>query len=98
MADSESPHILSGEATVTTAGTAVALSASKRVKSITIRAKAANTGQIYVGGRSVDNTVNDGLDATESVTFETVEWMDMADLFVDADVSGEGVDYYAVKA
>ncbi len=69
MASSESPHIISSEATVTTAGTAVALSGSRRVKSVTIRAKAANTGQVYVGGSDVDSTVNDGLDASESVTF-----------------------------
>jgi hypothetical protein len=25
-------------------------------------------------------------------------WLDLADIYVDASVSGEGVDYYAVKA
>lgn len=95
---SESPHILSGEKIVTTGGTAVALSASKRVHSVTIRAKAGNTGQIYVGGSDVDDTVNDGLDASESITFDSVGWMDLADIFVDADTNGEGVDFYAVKA
>ncbi len=98
MASSESPNIISGEATVTTAGTAVALSGSRRVKSVTIRAKAGNTGQIYVGGSDVDSTVNDGLDASESVTFETVGWMELTDIYIDADSDGEGVDFYAVKA
>ena len=95
---SESPHILSAEAIVTTAGTAVALSASRRVRSVSIRAKAGNTGQIYVGGSDVDSTVNDGLDASESISFDSVGWMDLADIYVDADTNGEGVDFYAVKA
>ncbi len=98
MASSESPQVISSEAIVTTAGTAVALSGSRRVKSVTIRAKAANTGQIYVGGSNVDSTVNDGLDASESVTFETVGWMELSDIYIDADTNGEGVDFYAVKA
>ena len=95
---SESPHILSGEAFVTTGGTAVALSASRRVRSVSIRAKAGNTGQVYVGGSDVDSTVNDGLDAGESISFDSVGWMDLADIFIDADTNGEGVDFYAVKA
>ena len=95
---SESPHILAGEAIVTTGGTAVALSASRRVRSVSIRAKAGNTGQVYVGGSNVDSTVNDGLDAGESISFDSVGWMDLADIFVDADTNGEGVDFYAVKA
>lgn len=95
---SESPHILSGEAIVTTGGTAVALSASRRVRSVSIRAKAGNIGQVYVGGSDVDSTVNDGLDAGESISFDSVGWMDLADIFIDADTNGEGVDFYAVKA
>lgn len=98
MASSESPHIISSEAIVTTAGTAVALSSSRRVKSVTIRAKGANIGQIYVGGADVESTVNDGLEASESVTFETVGWMELAEIYIDADTNGEGVDFYAVKA
>ena len=95
---SESPHILSGEAIVTTGGTAVALSAARRVRSVLIRAKAGNTGLLYVGGSDVDSTVNDGLDAGESISFDSVGWMDLADIFIDADTNGEGVDFYAVKA
>ena len=95
---SDSPHTLPGGAIVTTGGTAVALSASRRVRSVSIRAKAGNTGQVYVGGSDVDSTVNDGLDAGESISFDSVGWMDLADIFIDADTNGEGVDFYAVKA
>ena len=98
MAASESPVIISSEKTVATAGTAVALSATQRVKSLTIRAKAGNTGQVYIGGSDVSSTTNDGLDAGESVSFEAVNWLDMADVYIDVDTNGEGVDFYAVKA
>ena len=98
MAASESPVIISSEKTVAAAGTAVALSTSQRVKALTIIAKAGNTGQVYIGGSDVSSSTNDGLDAGETISFEAVNWMDIADIFVDADTNGEGVDFYAVKA
>ena len=100
MAASESPHIISSEATVVTAGTAVALAASGRAKSVTIRAKSTNTTRVYVGGSDVDkdSPPNEGLAAGESVTFDAVGWMSLDEVYVDAATSGEGVDFYAVKA
>ena len=43
-------------------------------------------------------TTNDGLDAAESPTIEAVGWLDLADIFLDVDTNGEGIDFYAVKA
>ena len=40
---------------------------------------------------------NGGLDATESLNVEAVSWLDLADMFIDADTNGEGVGFYAVK-
>ena len=99
MADSESPFLLAGEKTVATSGTAVALGSRKVVK-VEIRAKSANTGQIYVGGSDVDTTTNDGLDAAESLVLEHPRAIafDLADIYLDADANGEGVDFYAIKA
>lgn len=98
MANSETPVVISGEKTVTAAGTAEAISGAKRVKSITIIAKAGNLGQVYVGGSDVASTTNDGLDAGETLSFEAVTWMDLADIYLDVDTNGEGVDFYAVQA
>ena len=63
-----------------------------------IIAKAANTGQVYLGGPTVDNTVNDGLDAGESlsITPSRGHEIQLADIFIDVDTTGEGVDWYAV--
>ena len=98
MADSEGPAFLAGEKTVTAAGTAEAIAVAKRVKSVVVIAKAGNAGQVYVGGSDVAATTNDGLDAGETLAFEAAGWMDLADIYLDVDTSGEGIDFYAVKA
>ena len=99
MANSEGPVLLSGEKTVATAGTAESLLAtSQRVKSVVIIAKKGNTNQVYVGGSDVAATTNDGLDAGESITVEAVGWLDLAEIYLDVDTNGEGIDFYAVKA
>ena len=98
MADSNTPTTLISEKTVTTAGTAVALHAALRVKSVTIVAKTSNSGQIYVGGSDLASTTNDGLAPGDSLSIPAENWLDLVDLYVDSDVSGEGVDFWAVKA
>lgn len=99
MANSEGPVLLSGGKTVAVAGTAEAMvSASKRVKSVVIIAKSGNTNRVYVGSSDVDSATNGGLGAGESVTIESVEWLNLADVYLDVGFSGEGVDFYAVKA
>jgi hypothetical protein len=99
MANSEGPVLLSGEKTVAAAGTSEALvAASQRVKSVVIIAKGGNTNRVYVGASDVAATTNDGLRAGESVTIEAVGWLDLADIYLDVGVNGEGVDFYAVKA
>ena len=85
--------------TVTTAGTAVPLSAeSLPVSSFTIRAKASNTGLIYVGKEDVDNS-KVPLQATEAVSWEgtsTPNALDLSEVYIDASVDGEGVDVFYV--
>ena len=99
MAASDSPTLLASEKTVASTGTAVALvSASQRVKSVTIIAKAANTNNIFVGGSDVDVNTNDGLAAGDTLEIPALNWLDLADIYIDATTNGEGVDFYAVKA
>lgn len=99
MAASETPTLLSSAKTVVSAGTAEALSAtSQRAKTVTIVAKAGNTGQVYVGGPDVAPTTNGGLAPGDGIVIPAVTWLDLAEVYIDADVSGEGVDFYAVKA
>ena len=97
MAASEAPTLVSSEKTVTVAGTQEALSASQRVKSVTLIAKTGNTGQVYVGGSDVASSTNDGLAPGDSLIVPAVGWLDLSEIYVDVDVNGEGVDFYAVK-
>ena len=98
MAASETPTIIASEKTVTAAGTAEALASAQRVRSVTIIAKTTNTGQVYVGGSDVASTTNDGLNPGDELEIPADNWLDLADLYVDVDTNGEGVDFYAVKA
>ncbi len=99
MANSEGPVLLSGQRLVSTAGSAESLvSSSRRVKRVQIVALSTNTGQVYVGGSDVATTTNGGLGASGSIALEAEGWMDLKDIYVDADTDGEGVDFYAVKS
>ena len=84
---------------VTTAGTAVALASSTRVRSVMIQANNANTNNIYVGGSTVSSSsYGTFLTAGNSVTIEAPDMgnsgandLDLADIYIDADTDGEGV-------
>jgi len=85
--------------TVTTAGTRVALSASRlMVPSFVIRANAANTGVIYIGDVTVTSANGMFLAASEannkfgiSVNGGKYREFDLSKVYIDASVNGEGV-------
>lgn len=78
---------------VTTAGTRVQLS-SVACSEITIIAKRANTGYIYIGGATVSSAVYGAeLAALESITIPV---SNANEIYIDASVSGEGISYVAV--
>jgi len=87
--------IVNGVKTVTTAGTDVALGTTARARLIFIQAQTDNTSIIAVGGSGVDATVATGtgivLNAGDSITIETP--VDIADIFIDSLVNGEGVRF-----
>ena len=86
--------IADGVKTVTTAGTDVALAASTACKRVTIQAQTDNTGLIAVGGTGVDATVatGTGIILNAGDVFE-LDIDDLADVFIDSTVSGEGVRF-----
>ena len=89
MSDNE---ITTGQATVTVAGTAeLLITMGQRATRITIKALAANTGDIYVGPSTVDSADGFILDAGEEVTI-VVETGETA-IYIDSSVNGEGVSY-----
>lgn len=83
-----------GSKNVTTAGTAVALATSTTSRTVTITAKETNTGLIAVGGSGVlaalASRTGISLLARETVT---IRISNLAAIFIDSTVSGEGVTY-----
>lgn len=83
-----------GVKTVTTAGTDLALATSTACKKVDIQAQTDNTGLIAVGGSGVDATIATGtgilLEAGDIYSFEIDN---LADMYIDSTVNGEGVRY-----
>jgi len=83
-----------GVKTVTTAGTDEVLAGSTVCKKVVIQAQTDNTGLIAVGASGVDATVATGTGVGLTVGDYIVLQIDnLADIFIDATVSGEGVRY-----
>lgn len=81
---------------VAAAGTAVPLSATQLTAGwVFVQAKAGNTGKIHVGTSLVSSTTKQvELAALDGYTFPTPSVpniYDLTEIFIDADVNGEGV-------
>jgi hypothetical protein len=83
-----------GRKTVTTAGTRVALSTTTSCKKVTIQALDTNTDAIVVGGSTVvaASATRRGIVLLPYNSF-TISVDDLADIYIDSVVSGEGVTY-----
>ena len=83
-----------GVKVVTTAGTDVALATTTPAKMVIIQAQTDNTSTVAVGATGVDATIATG---TGIVLYpgETLTLFcdDLADIFIDSLVNGEGVRY-----
>lgn len=79
---------------VTTAGTDVALATSTACKYVIVQARYENTSTIAVGGPGVDATATTGtgiiLEPGDSVTLDVDN---LADVYIDSLVNGEGVRF-----
>jgi hypothetical protein len=85
-----------GSKNVASAGTAEPLSAvGLGFVEVIIQAKKSNTGYIYLGDSSVDNTNGIQLQPEAS---QALEDGDLADLYIDADTNGEGVVFFYKKS
>lgn len=89
------PNVRDGRQVVTTAGTAVQLSATSiRCKKLTIMALIANTGYVVVGASTVIASASTRrgipLSAGSSITLDVD---DLDNVWIDSEVNGEGVSY-----
>lgn len=90
--------VIHGSKAVAAAGTEEKLSAtSVAIQSITIQAKRANTGFVYVGGTGISSTEGISLDAGEMCSFSVAEdgVDEPGDIWIDVDTNGEGVTFTA---
>jgi hypothetical protein len=88
---SSSTTLVHGQTVVTTAGTHVALGSTTALRAgVRIKALHANTGWIYVGDDGVAAATGFVLDSGEECF---VEVADLATVFIDSSVNGEGVSY-----
>lgn len=78
---------------VAAAGTRVALGATA-CRTVVIKAKAANTGNIYVGGATVAAANGFPLQAGEVVSLSIHM---LSSIYIDSDVNGEGVNIIYVS-
>lgn len=86
--------ISNGRTVVTTAGTRVALATSTACKKVDITAETDNTGIIVVGGATVVAALatRQGVPLYAGDTY-SLEIDDLADIYLDTTVSGDGVTY-----
>jgi hypothetical protein len=85
---------LSGQKAVTTAGTQVVLGSQVINGPLAIKALAANTGLVFIGDSAVDSASGFQLAAAELIVFDFVG--NLAQIWVDSAVNGEGVAWLAL--
>lgn len=77
--------IKTGQKIVATAGTQLAIAASKQVKKLTLSAPVGNTGSVVIGDSTVSMTTGLVLSKGTSVTLDAGDSMiDLATIYVDA--------------
>jgi len=85
--------IISGQKTVTTAGTAVPLGSQQINGLVQIKALDTNTGVVAVGNDGADDvTVSNGYRLSAN-NFVIMEVGDLAQIILDSAVNGEGVSW-----
>ena len=89
---------ISGQTIVTTAGTAVVLGSQRINGPLIVKALSTNTGSIAVGNDgSNDVTTSNGLllSAGEAIVFDFVG--NLASIYIDSTVNGEGVSWLSLN-
>lgn len=95
--------VVTGQKTVTTAGTEVPLvAASKIVRRCLVKALAANTGAIYLGVNGVSSANGYQLSAGNEIDLPGLLWkeddkFDLNAIYIDSAVNGEGVSFIYVE-
>ena len=84
---------LSGTIKVTSAGTRVQASHKGNVRTITFKARADNTGDIYFGGSDVSSTDGMTLTPGEAISIQLVDAVSTSQWYADAVNNDDQVDF-----
>ena len=88
-----------GSITVATPGTAVAVATSgNAITAVSFRARADNTGTVYVGDSGVSSSNGYRLEPGDELNLSFKETIDLRRFFVDADTANDAVDFAGVAA
>lgn len=88
-----------GSITVATPGTAVAVATSgSAITAVSFRARADNTGAVYVGDSGVSSSNGYRLEPGDELTLSFRETIDLRRFFVDAATANDAVDFAGVAA
>jgi len=89
--------ILSDTLNVPTAGTRVQASHKGNVKAILLRARTANTNNIYIGGSLVSSTSGLALAPGESIQLHLTDPISTSQFWADADTNANKVDFLGTE-
>ena len=101
MATSVTRSHIFGQKRVGAAGIAVALETTQYlISALMLIAHSDNAGRIFYGGSDVDRATQKGLAPGEAIVFQTIneEPFDLAEIFIDAAVSNDAVDFVTTRA
>ncbi|OPY54723.1 MAG: hypothetical protein A4E48_00302 [Methanosaeta sp. PtaU1.Bin060] len=84
----------SGQKSVATAGTAVAIGSDIKVGNLVVIANCDNSGNIYLGSSSVNSSKGVKIPPGGILPCGAVN---LSKIYIDADVSGDGISYYYVR-
>ncbi|MCI0872496.1 MAG: hypothetical protein J4O07_11865 [Chloroflexi bacterium] len=88
-----------GSITVATPGTAVAVATSgNAITAVSFRARADNTGAVYVGDSGVSSSNGYRLEPGDELNLSFKETIDLRRFFVDADTASDSIDFAGVAA
>lgn len=82
---------------VTTGGVAERLNSTDQlVRSAIVRSQASNTGSIYIGDATISSS-GPGLVPGDSISLRADPFLNLFDVFIDADQNGDGVDVWFIE-
>ncbi len=84
---------ISGTIKVTAAGTRAQAAGKENVRSVVFKARADNTGNIYLGGSDVSSTDGMTLVPGESIQLQIQEAISTSQFWADSDNNNDQVDF-----